>query len=150
MSEAGIRSSCWLIAVASLSFAGCGERISQVSGVLTLDGQPVAAKDGVTATILFQPTAGGAPAAGILDQSGRYHISTGARSGLKPGEYVATCAINRLIPSSNGGAASAKPLSDPKYADAKTSGFQFAVQPGKNEFDLALTSLPKVATGRGG
>src|SRR4051794_20647059 len=94
-------------AIAGLALAGCGEKFSQVSGIVTLDGQPVAAREGVTATIMFQPASGGAAAVGRLDQNGRYHISTGAQSGLKPGEYVATCSINRLIPSTTGGAASA-------------------------------------------
>jgi len=138
------------VAVVCLALTGCGEKFSQVSGVVTLDGQPVAAKEGVTATIMFQPASGGAAAVGRVDQNGRYHIATGAQSGLKPGEYVATCAINKVIPSTTGGAASAKPLSDPKYADAKTSGFKFTVQPGQNEFDLALTSAGKAATARGG
>jgi hypothetical protein len=129
---------------------GCGDRLSQVSGDITLDGQPVAAKDGVMATIMFQPVAGGPAAVGRLDQQGRYHISTGAQSGLTPGEYVATCAINKLIPSTTGGAASAKAMSDPKYADSKTSGFRFTVKPGDNEFDLALESSGKTTASRGG
>jgi hypothetical protein len=134
---------------ACLALAGCGEKFSQVSGAVTLDGQPVTATDGVMATIMFQPASGGAAAVGRLDQNGRYHISTGAQSGLRPGAYVATCAVNKVIASTTGGAASAKPLSDPKYADAKTSGFRFTVQPGKNEFDLALTSPSKTAAGHG-
>jgi hypothetical protein len=138
------------VVTACLALAGCGDRLSTVSGAITLDGQPVMAKDGVMATIMFQPVTGGAAAVGRLDSEGRYHISTGAQTGLTPGDYVATCAINQLIPSTTGGAASAKALSDPKYADSKTSGFQFTVTPGDNEFDLALTSAAKTAAGRGG
>ena len=138
------------IAAASMLLTGCGDRLSQVSGQITLDGQPVYARDGVMATVMFQPVGGGAAAVGRLDQDGRYRISTGAQTGLAPGEYVATCAINRLIPSTTGGAASAQAMSDPKYADSKTSGFKFNVQPGDNEFDLALESAGKPGTGRGG
>jgi hypothetical protein len=140
-----------LLAVAALCAAltGCGDQLSQVSGAITLDGQPVLAKDGVMATIMFQPAAGGTAAVGRLDSEGRYHIATGAQSGLTPGDYVATCAINKLIPSTTGGAASAKAMSDPKYAQSATSGFRFTVKPGDNEFDLALQSA-KSATNRGG
>ena len=34
-------------------------------------------------------------------------------------------------------------ITDPKYASAKTSGLKFTVQPGKNEFNIPLTSPPK-------
>jgi hypothetical protein len=138
------------VVVSCLALSGCGDQLSQVSGMVTLDGQPVQAKDGVMATIMFQSVAGGAAAVGRLDEEGRYHISTGSQTGLTPGEYVATCAINKLIPSTTGGAASAKAMSDPKYADSSTSGFKFNVEPGDNEFDLALESADKAAPNRGG
>ena len=137
------------VAATFLVLPGCGDRLSQVSGAVTLDGQQVFAKDGVMATIMFQPASGGPSAVGRLDQDGRYHISTGAQAGLTPGEYVATCAINKLIPSTTGGAASAKGMSDPKYANSNTSGFKFTVRPGNNEFDLALESAGKSAANRG-
>jgi hypothetical protein len=129
--------------------AGCGNGMSQVSGAITLDGQPLYARDGVTATVMFQPTGGGAAAVGKLDRDGKYHISTGSQSGLRPGDYVATCAVNKVIASTDGGAASAKGMSDPKYSDSKTSGFAFTVRPGNNEFDLALESLKKAGDAEG-
>lgn len=129
--------------VLCLAVVGCGANPSSVSGVITLDGQPVQARDGVMATIMFQPVSGGPPAVGRLDAEGRYTIATGSQEGLTPGDYVATCAINKLSPSPDGISASAKAMSDPKYSNSKTSGFTFTVKPGDNEFDLALESPKK-------
>ncbi len=143
------RTSAALLAAWATCLSGCGSGLSDVSGAITLDGQPVQARDGVTATVMFQPLAGGPPAVGKLDAEGRYHIATGSQSGLTPGEYAVTCAINKVIPSTNGGAASAKGMSDPKYSDSKTSGFSFTVKPGSNEFDLALESPKKAGSARG-
>lgn len=120
-----------------------------MSGAITLDGQPVQARDGVMGTVMFQPVTGGVPAVGRLDAEGRYHIATGAQSGVTPGDYIVTCALNKVTASTDGGAASAKGLSDPKYSDSKTSGFAFTVKSGDNEFDLALQS-PKQGRQPGG
>jgi hypothetical protein len=122
------------------ALSGCGSDLGQVSGLVTLDGQPLRGGSGVTATVMFQPTAGGVPGVGVVDDEGRYEITAGSQPGIKPGEYAVTCAATQLIAGKDGGAASGKGLTDPKYASAATSGLQFTVQPGANEFNIELSS----------
>ncbi len=124
---------------------GCGSELAQVSGVITVDGQPLRGGAGDTrVTVEFQPANGiGSAAIGLADENGAYTLGTGAKSGIPPGEYLVTCSASRLIPSPNGlGAAGARRITDPKYANAKTSGLSFTVQPGKNEYNIAIASPP--------
>ena len=61
-----------LVAVALMLafFVGCNNRnLGQVSGTVTLDGEPLA-----DATVLFTPIAGGRPTGGRTDSSGRYTL----------------------------------------------------------------------------
>lgn len=125
---------------------GCGNGLGQVSGTITLDGQPLVCRDGVMATVMFQPASGsGVSAVGHLDAEGRYQVMSGSQAGLAPGEYAVTCAVNQVIPSTTGGDASGKALSDPRFANGQTSGLRFTVQPGANEFNLAIES-PKTSS----
>jgi len=129
-------------------FSGCGPKVGQVTGQVSLDGQPLLGSNGVVATVVFRPTSGSGPSAvGAVDADGRYTLYTGSTTGVQPGEYVVTCTANQLIPGADGGAASGKTLSDPKFADSKTSGFAFTVVPGHNEFDIPVES-PKGRTPR--
>jgi hypothetical protein len=131
----------WLAGVAALAtLAGCGNDLGQVSGLVTLDGKPLRGGNGVSATVMFQPLGGGVPGVGVVDGEGRYAITSGSQSGVKPGGYAVTCAATQLIPGKDGGAASGKGLTDPKYASAATSALQFTVQPGANEFNIDLQS----------
>jgi hypothetical protein len=122
--------------------SGCGPKVGNVTGQVTLDGQPLLGTNGVVATVVFRPASGSGPSGvGAVDAEGRYSLFTGSTAGVQPGDYVVTCTANQLIPGADGGAASGKALSDPKFADSKTSGFAFTVVPGHNEFDVPLESL---------
>jgi hypothetical protein len=124
-----------------LALSGCGNGLAQVSGVVTLDGQPLRGGNDVRATVHFQPTSGsGAAAVGLVDENGRYRLSSGSQEGVAPGEYVVTCSATQLVRSNDGHAAGGRRITDPAYANAGTSGFKFTVAPGKNEFNLALNS----------
>ena len=134
-----------LAATTLLAFTvtGCGSDLAEVRGTVTVDDLPLRGGSGVRATVVFQPTSGGgAPGVGLIDESGRYTLSSGADSGLRPGDYVATVTATQLIPdrTNPSGPASGRRITDAKYANAKTSGFQFTVEPGRNEFHLALQS----------
>jgi hypothetical protein len=128
------------VSVVLLALGGCGNGLSQVSGQVTLDGQPVhGGKGDVRVTVQFQPADGvGANAIGLADEEGNYKVATGSQIGIRPGDYFVTCSVSTL---GRGG-----PVADPKYANAKTSGLRFTVQPGKNEFKIQLQSPSK--TGR--
>ena len=132
-----------LIAVVALAVAagGCGSNLAEVTGVVTVDGMPLRGGNDVRATVIFQPSTGaGRVAVGLVDAEGQYRLSSGSEEGVEPGEYVVTCSATQLVPSRDGGAAGGRRLTDPSYANSKTSGFKFTVAPGKNEFDLALNS----------
>jgi hypothetical protein len=139
------------IIVFALTVPGCGDGLADVTGVVTLDGQPLRGGSGVRGTVYFQPTSGsGAAAVGILDENGKFSLSSGSKQGVAPGEYSVTCSATQIIPSKQaGGTPSGRRITPQKYAVASTSGFQFTVEPGSNEFDLPLTSAGTKAPGRG-
>jgi hypothetical protein len=130
------------VSVLALLFSGCGNDLAQVSGVVTLDGQPLRGGNGVRATVFFQPASGsGAAAVGVLDENGRFHLSSGSQQGVAPGDYLVTCTATQIVPSKEpGGAPSGRRITPLKYANASTSGMQFTVEPGGGEFNLTLTS----------
>jgi hypothetical protein len=126
--------------VVSLSFValnGCGNGLAQVSGQVTLDGNPLrAGKDVARVTVQFLPADGqGANGVGLADENGVYRIGTGSQFGVRPGDYLVTCFVSPLD--------RASPTADPKFGNAKTSGLRFTVQPGKNEFSIPLQSAAK-------
>jgi hypothetical protein len=132
-----------LLPVAILAFfvAGCGNGLSKVSGRITLDGKPLVGAKDVAVTVMFYPESGrGAPAAGLADENGDYYVSTGAKVGLPPGNYVVTLSASKFIPSPGGGMPSRKILTPSRYADPKLSGLRTEVQPGRNTFDIQLSS----------
>ena len=126
-----------------LSMVGCGSDLAEVRGTVTVDDQPLRGGSGVRATVVFQPASGGgAPGVGLIDESGNFTLSSGADRGVRPGDYVVTVTATQLIPdkSNPSGPASGRRITDARYANAKTSGFQFTVEPGRNDFHLALQS----------
>jgi hypothetical protein len=122
--------------------AGCGDGLASVSGTITLDGQPVAGGGDKYATVSFcKEDGGGAPAIGILDSSGRYTLNTGARNGVEPGKYLVGVAVKKISPPATPNDMPQATLITPrKYASASQSGFTAEVQPGRNNFDFALSS----------
>lgn len=119
--------------------AGCGSSASTVTGVVTLDGQPL-----TTGTVTFTPLAGGGPPAyGTIGPGGRYSLSVGSEVGLPPGEYGAGVVATEEVKNwdiSKGAEPPPKLVTPAKYRDGKTSGLTFTVQPGANSIDLRLTS----------
>ena len=78
--------------------SGCGNGLSQVSGVVTLDGEPLRGGSGDTrVTIQFQPASGnGSTAIGLADENGEYTLATGSKDGIPPGEYLVSCSASQL------------------------------------------------------
>ena len=73
-----------LVILLALVPAGCGQRITAVLGLVTLEGTPVAG-----ATVLFMPDKGeGRPATGFTSSDGTFHLTTTKPDdGAVPGEY---------------------------------------------------------------
>jgi hypothetical protein len=130
--------------VGFLGLTGCGGKPANVSGSVTLDGQPV-----VRGTVGFKPTSGGMMAAGIIQEDGSYVLKTNRDVGLDTGEYLVTVASRELGKENpNGGPPMPGPYITPRhYAIAKTSGLKFEVAAGSNEINLELSSEVK-ATGK--
>lgn len=123
------------------TLSGCGNGLAQVNGLVTLDGQPLQGGAGDTrVTVEFHPASGiGTVSIGLADENGQYALGTGAETGIPPGEYLVSCSASRLVP--GGGA---RRITDPKFANTKTSGLTCSVAPGDNEFNIALSSPPAV------
>jgi hypothetical protein len=124
----------FLVVLSALTLAGCGKPYeSSLEGAVTLDGKPLA-----SGTVGFYPADGGPAAYGGIHPDGHYSISTGAKRGLPPGNYLVTVVAT---------APSADPRSDvpgrlltpERYGTASQSGLSFVVKPGPNRFDIALT-----------
>ncbi len=126
----------------ALLVVGCNDGRSSVSGKLTLDGKPLAKTENVQITVMFFPESGnGVPAAAVADESGRYALSSGAKSGLAPGKYVVTLAGTET-------SAQGKRLVTPlRYSDPKQSDLRADVQPGGNVFDFDLSSTESESKG---
>lgn len=107
-----------------------------VSGVLTLDGQPVEG-----ATVMFVPAKGGlyagGAAAGKTDGKGKYTLTTfKPGDGAVPGTYTVVITLN--VTDERG---EVKSLLPKRYADPRTSGLTVEVaKQGPNEFYFDLMS----------
>jgi len=111
---------------------------AEVSGQVTLDGQPVG-----PGAVVFAPIDGQSnPADGAIQLDGSYFLKTSREVGLKPGKYKASVSVfdqpevkpgeRSMIP--------AKLATPQKYSDTETSGLEYMVDPGSNNIDIELTS----------
>lgn len=140
-----------LVAVSLLliQLGGCGSGLALVTGQVTLDGQPLrggnAGNGDTRVTIQFQPASGvGSTAIGLADENGNYALGTGSKAGIPPGDYLVTCSAQQIVdaktPRTKNGI---RQVTDLKYANARTSGLKFTVEPGKNQLDISLETAPK-------
>ena len=115
--------------------AGCGgpehPEVGRVSGVVTLDGQPLA-----EATVMFQPTKGRASIA-TTDSAGKYSlIYLDGVPGAMLGAHKVI--IRTEIPGEDGQPPIAKEKLPKKYHDH--TELTAEVKPGSNTFDFELKS----------
>jgi hypothetical protein len=137
-----------LVAAALLVATGCGNGLAEVTGAITVDGQTLTGGNDVRVTVTFQPSSGpGRVAVGLADGNGNYRLSSGSQEGVVPGEYLATCSATQIVRGKEGGVTGGRRLTDPSYANIKTSGFKFTVTPGSNQIDLALNSRAGMGVG---
>jgi len=113
-------------------------RLENVEGIVTLDGQPVA-----DATITFVPVndGQGTAATGITDENGDFRLTAAGEStaepstGIPPADYYVGVvgAIRRETEESETGVPK-------KYGNPKESGLRFTVEAGRNKIHIELTT----------
>jgi hypothetical protein len=123
-----------------LAVAGCSGsgKESEVSGKVTLDGQPVG-----PGAVVFAPVEGQTnPADGAIQLDGSYFLKTSREVGLKPGTYNVSVSVfdQPEVKPGERSMVPAKLITPQKYADTETSGLEFTVEPGKNDIDIGLIS----------
>jgi hypothetical protein len=123
---------------------GCGDGLSSVTGTVTLDGKPIEGGPLMYGTVSFYRSGGGgAPAVGVIDESGRYSLKTGAREGIEPGKYDVGIAVKKVtLPTTAEGMPQPHLVTPEKYASTRDSGLRADVKPGNNTCDFALSSQP--------
>ena len=127
-----------------LGLTGCGPRMHPVRGTVTLeDGTPV-----TRGLVIFERVDGGPPvtARGDIQPDGRYELSTETPGdGVPAGRYRVS--INPLDTSDVPDEMKVLPF-DVKYLNQKTSGLDFEVKSGANEFPIRLAPAPPKGRGR--
>jgi len=131
----GVAAATWVIPV--LFFAGCGDsgpERGEVTGTVTLDGQPLA-----EATVEFQPQEG-APSYGETDAQGRYRLGyTPEKPGAVVGKHTVSITTGRM----KGPPGSQEEVPErvpPEYNTESTVTRE--VQPGENVFDFPIQTSP--------
>lgn len=135
----------WL-ATTFLFLAGCSssEPLVPVTGVITLDGKPIA-----NAAVLFMIDRGGRPATGVTDASGRYQLSTYTDDdGALIGRHEVSVVLNQTDSQGTNtpeGAVSGSGFKvtwivPEKYSKLETSGLSAEVDREKTRHDFALKS----------
>ncbi len=125
--------------------AGCGNGLSQVTGVVTQDGKPLATGGDTKVSVKFQPASGnGSPATATTDENVEYELSTGSQAGIAAGEYLVSCSgVQFSSAPTASGIPSGKRIVDRKYGNVTTSGLRFTVKEGDNRYDIALDAPQK-------
>lgn len=129
-----VRLGLFLIVV---SLVGCGGNPAKVSGVVTLNGEPLS-----RGSVGFTPIAGGMKAVGVIQSDGNFELKTNRERGLQFGEHQAT--VVALEPGKvdphGGPPIPGKHITPKRYGNTKTSGLQFNVEKGRNTIDIELSS----------
>lgn len=131
-----------MLALLLASLVGCsgGPKPLPVSGVVTLDGQPVA-----DAGVMFFPAESGPVASGTTDANGKFQLKTTNTLGVLPGEYrVAITKKEESGPSTFGVVdprrIKVKWIIPQKYGNPEASGLKASVGRDHSEFNFALSS----------
>jgi hypothetical protein len=129
------------LSLATLIVTGCGNGLANVSGAVTLDGQAITVADKYGTVTFSRESGGGAPAVGIMDETGHYTLKTGALDGIEPGTYRVAIAVKKVTPpTQRDGLSTATLITPTKYSNSQQSGFRSEVKAGRNTVDFALSS----------
>lgn len=122
------------------SIVGCSDGKAHVTGVVRLDGEPLAG-EGLRVTVLMKPTSGGPAANGNVADNGSYRVYTGSAAGIQPGSYKISVVGKRLEPNPDPNYPPRSiALTPPRYANTSTSGLTLDAVAGSQTFDIELTS----------
>lgn len=118
---------------------GCAPTFHGVSGLVTLDGKPLAG-----AAVTYIPEGPGQPSVATADESGRYTLETINTAGVKPGTYKVVVTKIAFTPVDERTGVGGQPLPSPvpaKYTKVETSGLSITVPAtGEGAYDLKLES----------
>jgi hypothetical protein len=127
--------------------AGCQQRLTTVSGTVTLDGQPLAVPSDARGTVIFQPDGGrGTIATGLLDPTGHFELATGSSREVAPGKYYITISVAQLLAKTDLEEQGTRLLTPAKYASGSDSGLAADVKPGENKLSFDLNSTETDST----
>jgi hypothetical protein len=128
----------------SFFFCSCGKKpikTEKVTGIITLDGQPLA-----EATICFNPQhPEGYIGYATTNPEGRYVLQTAlgsGGSGTVQGDYIVTVKKSKGIGKPDSDAYRIESLLPDIYNDQQKSPFKVTVKKGTNEFNFELLSKP--------
>lgn len=129
----------FVLAVPAISGCSGGSLGSNVSGVVTLDGNPIG--PGVA---IFAPVGGKEnPAIGAIQPDGTYFLKTSQERGLRPGTYHVALQIHEVPTDLAPGQRDTRPTKSripQKYTAVESSGLEFEVEPGSTTINIELTS----------
>ena len=117
---------------------GSGENLSNVTGTITMDGEPLA-----NALVQFTPVEGSRMAAGRTDEDGRYELIFGRNAeGALPGEYVVRVSTYLELPKEDSDTDEAiiTPESVPVTYNIQSDLKATVTDGGDNTFDFDLKS----------
>jgi hypothetical protein len=119
---------------------GCGEPTATVSGVVNIDGKPMAVADNVRGTVVFQPSTRQGPTLnGSIEDGGGFQLMAGSNRLVAPGVYLATVSATELLPANEEAAPpGGKRITPEKYAKSDESGLRFVINPGENNIVIEI------------
>jgi hypothetical protein len=135
MSVTTVRRTAVAVALLLLGTAGCGARLHPVRGKVTYpDGKPL-----TEGTVVFESKDAVRPitARGTVQPDGSYELSTSQPGdGVPAGKYLVLVAP-KFDPNGVDGPRKPPPF-DPRFAAFQTSGLEFEVQPGVNDYPIQV------------
>jgi len=125
-----------IVACLVAAATGCGGRsdVGRVSGMVTLDGTPLAG-----ARVTFQPTTGGAPSHALTDATGRYDLQhSRSVAGARVGDHEVTIStLDKGNPDADP-PRPPRPEQVPDHYNRRTT-LTASVRPGATTVDFQLT-----------
>jgi hypothetical protein len=109
-----------------------GPQLGTVTGVVSMDGKPLA-----NARVVFTPIDEGRGSVGVTNESGRYSLEFAYnQKGAAVGEHTV-----QIFSESYSGEGPSDPVISPEFNSAST--LKAHVKPGRNSFDFSVTSTSR-------